>query len=41
MTVAFKEGMNKSLKERQENKFKQVEALKEETKKYKKIQTNR
>ena len=33
MTEAFKEDMSKSLKEIQENTFKQVEALKEETKK--------
>jgi hypothetical protein len=37
MTEAFKEDMNKSLKEIQENTSKQVEALKEETNKYKEI----
>ena len=40
MIEAFKEDRNKSLKERQENTFKQIEALKEEANKYKEIQEN-
>jgi hypothetical protein len=40
MIEAFKEDRNKSLKERQENTFKQIEALKEKTNKYKEIHEN-
>lgn len=40
MTQAFKEDMNKSLKDIQKNPFKQVEALKHKKNKYKEIQEN-
>jgi hypothetical protein len=38
--VAFKEDINRSLKETHQNTYKQVEALKEEANKYKEIQEN-
>lgn len=40
MIEAFKEEVNKLLKEIQKNTFKRVEALKEEANKYKEIQEN-
>jgi hypothetical protein len=41
MVEVFKEEMNKSLKEKQENRIKQVEKLKDKLSKYKELYENK